>query len=108
MVDYADIRLWANRVRLVKRHLASPGVFPGMSSSFADWYREGQDYWDGLAAHLDAEGKWPGGIDDEVAHLRFSRPRTRVPVEPGAAQGPMSAAERMRRYRERRAKGEGR
>ena len=75
-------------------------VFPGMSSSFADWYREAQDYWEGLAGHLDADGRWPGGIDDEVAHLRFSRPRTLVPVEPG--QGPVSAAERMRRYRARR------
>jgi hypothetical protein len=101
MVDYAKVRLWAERVRLVKRYLAQPGLWPGgIDTKCGRWYEGREDYWAGLAGNLDNVGKWAGGIDDDAAYKRFGL--LAAPVRE-AADGPVSAAERMRRYRERQA-----
>jgi hypothetical protein len=101
MVDYAEVRLWADRVRLVKRYLASPSLWPGLQSKYGGWYQDRKDYWAGLAGNLDNVGAWVGGLDDEAAYERFAVPVRLKPVVKVAADGPVSAAERMRRYRER-------
>ena len=104
MVEYAKVRLWADRVRLVKRYLASPSLWPdGIDTKYGRWYQGREDYWKGLAGGLDATLKWDGGVDDEAAYKRFAKPVGEALPGSGSADGPVSSAERMRRYRERQA-----
>jgi hypothetical protein len=101
MVDYAEVRLWADRVRLVKRYLAAPSLWPGLQSKYGGWYQDRKGYWAGLAGNLDNTGAWVWGLDDEAAYKRFAVPAVRQAKLKVAAAGPVSGAERMRRYRER-------
>jgi hypothetical protein len=98
MVEYRVVRTWADRVRLVRGYLESPGRWPdGIDTKGDRWYLGREGYWWGVVGHLDERGEWAGGIDDEAAYKRFR-------VSDGV-DGPLSAAERMRRYRERRKAG---
>lgn len=106
MVEYAKIRLWADRVRMVRRYLKSPALWPdGIDSKYGRWYSGREDYWAGLAGNLDDSGAWAGGIDDEAAYKRFGllAAPVRELAEVATSDGPVSAAERMRRYRARKA-----
>lgn len=104
MVEYAKIRLWADRVRLVREYLAHSSKWPdGIDTKYERWYQSREDYWAGLARNLDDGGAWAGGLDDEAAYKRFGL--LAAPVRAAAevaADGPVSAAERMRRYRARK------
>jgi hypothetical protein len=104
MVEYAEVRLWADRVRLVKRYLASPGSWPGLHSKYGAWYQDRKAWWDGLAAHLDADGRWAGRIDDEAAFARWAGSdevgRPKADGEPWVAAG----VSRRTWYRQRQAR----
>jgi hypothetical protein len=97
MVEYRVARLWADRVRLVRRYLVSPSAWPdGIDSKYGRWYSGREDYWRERVGHLDKEGCWSGGIGDEAAHALWAgglvrsegvgRPRE-VEGEPWVAAG---------------------
>ena len=95
MVAYA-------KVRLVRRYLASPSAWPdGIDTGYERWHQDRKEYWAGLVRNLDDGGQWVGGLEDAAAYKRFG---SVAPVRLRAvavADGPVSAADRMRRYRER-------
>jgi hypothetical protein len=89
---------------LVRRYLATPSAWPdGIDTKWERWHQERKEYWTGLVRNLDDAGGWVGGLDDEAAYRRFG---SSAPVRlkaVGSSDGPVSAADRMRRYRERQA-----
>ena len=96
MVEYSVIRLWADRVRLVKRWLAAPHLWPdGIDSEHGRWYCGREDYWGGVVGRLGDDFRWGGGVDDEEAWERWSgdrgvgRPRV---VEEVSGERPWEAA----------------
>ena len=63
MVEYRVVRLWADRVRMVKRCLEHPGTWPdGIDSSYGRWYLGHEDYWREKVGHLTAEGAGLAGL----------------------------------------------
>ena len=92
MVEYAKVRLWADRVRLVQRYLAHPTLWSdGIDSKYGRWYLGHEDYWREKIGRL-VDGRWEGGIDDEAAHALWAdgeaggRPRV-VEGEPWVEAG---------------------
>jgi hypothetical protein len=72
VVEYAKVRLWAARVRLVERYLASPSLWPdGIDSAYGRWYLGHEDYWREKVGHL-VDGGWEGGLNDEAAHALWA------------------------------------
>jgi hypothetical protein len=101
VVEYMEIRLWADRVRLVKRWLEHPRLWPdGVDSPYERFYLGREGYWGVLAKHLDKDDRWSGGIGDEEAHRRFAGGVVAEGV--GGPMAALTAAERMRRMRARR------
>ena len=112
MVEYAKVRLWADRVRLVRMYLEHPGNWPdGIDTKYERWYSGHEDYWRERVGHW-VDGRWAGGIDDEAAHALWSaggvksegggRPKT-VEGEPWVEAG-VSRATWYRRKAEEEAK----
>ena len=72
MADYRVIRQWADRVRLVRRYLGSPSLWPdGIDTALERWYLGQEDYWRERAGRL-VDGRWEGGVSDEVAHALWA------------------------------------
>lgn len=72
MQDYSVIRLWADRVRMVRRYLVHPGLWPdGIDSRYERWYLGHEGDWGRLVGHLDSGGGLVGGIGDEEAFRKF-------------------------------------
>ena len=66
MVEYAKVRLWADRVRIVQRYLAHPTLWPdGIDSKYGRWYLGHEGYWA-------EQGRWEGGVDDEAAYALWA------------------------------------
>ena len=72
MVEYRVVRLWADRVRLVRQYLESPGRWPdGIDTKYERWYLGHEDYWREKSGNLTAKG-WEGGLDDDGAYARWA------------------------------------
>ena len=94
MVEYRVVQLWADRVRLVKMYLESPGKWPdGIDTKYNRWFSGHEEYWGEQAGRLDGRGVWQGGVNDEGAHAAWgdeARGRGRPKVEgerPWEAEG---------------------
>jgi hypothetical protein len=91
MTEYREMRLWADRVRLVHMYLEHPSKWPdGLDTNLNRWHSGHEAYWRERAGRL-AAGGWEGGLDDEAAYRKWSMQTVRAAPMPREKVEPLRA-----------------